>query len=66
MKDDAVPLILQELQSEPDRWFAALEKLTGENPAKEATNFYEAVDRWISWGIDKGYLLDGNAFKSSP
>src|SRR5208282_3901696 len=49
MQAPAIPLILQELRRDPDRWFAALEKLTGENPAKDAINFYEAVDRWIAW-----------------
>lgn len=51
-----VPLILKDLRHDPDRWFAALEKLTGENPAKDSENFYEAVDRWIAWGIAKGYV----------
>jgi hypothetical protein len=47
----AIPWILSELKRNPDRWFAALQKLTGENPAKDAVNFYEAVDRWVAWGI---------------
>jgi hypothetical protein len=48
--------ILKELKRNPDRWFAALQKLTGENPAKDAINFYEAVDRWIAWGIENEYI----------
>src|ERR1039458_5976927 len=51
MRESAIPLILNELKRNPDRWFSALEKLTGENPAKDAVNFYEAVDRWVAWGI---------------
>jgi hypothetical protein len=46
-----VPFVLNELRREPDFWFEALEELTGANPAKGAQTFYEAVDRWIAWGI---------------
>lgn len=56
MREPAIPLILNELKRNPDRWFAALEKLTGENPAKDAVNFYEAVDRWVAWGIANEYI----------
>jgi len=55
-KPEIISLILDELRREPDRWFAALCELTGEDPANEAINFYEAVDRWVAWGISKGYL----------
>jgi hypothetical protein len=47
----AVPLILRALQREPDRWFDALQTLTGENPAEDSATFDEAVRRWIAWGI---------------
>jgi hypothetical protein len=56
MKSAAIPLILKELKREPDRWFSALQELTGENPAKDAINFYEAVDNWIAWGVSKGMI----------
>ena len=56
MRELAIPLILNELKRNPDRWFSALEKLTGENPAKDAVNFYEAVDRWVAWGIASEYI----------
>lgn len=56
MREAAIPLILKQLKRNPDRWFSALEKLTGENPAKDAVNFYEAVDRWVAWGIANEYI----------
>jgi hypothetical protein len=56
MGQSVVPFILRELRREPDRWFDALERLTGANPAKGATNFYEAVDCWIAWGVANRYL----------
>lgn len=55
---EVVPEILIELRRDPDRWFGALEHLTKQNPAKSAKTFYEAVDRWIAWGISEGYLRD--------
>ncbi|MGA2281635.1 MAG: hypothetical protein ABSG80_15185 [Verrucomicrobiota bacterium] len=57
MRESAIPMILNELKRNPDRWFSALEKLTGENPAKDAVNFYEAVDRWVAWGIANEYIV---------
>jgi hypothetical protein len=51
-----VPLILRELKRQPERWFDALERLTGENPAKGAVTFDEGVRRWIAWGIAKKYI----------
>lgn len=56
LKEEAIPLILAELRRNPDRWFDALEKLTGEDPASNAETFYEAVDDWIAWGIANEYL----------
>jgi hypothetical protein len=61
----AVPLILEELRRNPDRWFSALVTLTGENPAENVSTFYEAVDKWISWGIANQYLSDGTPKSSS-
>lgn len=56
MQHRAVPMILNELRREPDHWFAALEQLTGKNPARQAKTFYEAVDLWIAWGISEAII----------
>jgi hypothetical protein len=56
MKERAVPMILNELRREPDHWFAALEQLTGKNPARQAKTFYEAVDLWIAWAISEDLI----------
>lgn len=53
-----IPFILEELRRDPDRWFSALTELSGDDPAKDSINFYEAVDRWISWGIEHGHIPD--------
>lgn len=62
---NAVPLILEELRRNPDRWFSALVKLTGANPAEHARTFYEAVDKWTAWGIQHHHIKDAT-FKSPP
>lgn len=51
-----VPFIAIELKRDPDRWFDALERLTGVNPAKDAATFEDAVDSWIKWSRDNKYI----------
>jgi type I restriction enzyme M protein len=53
-----VPLILQELAREPDHWFVALNKITGENPVNGDARgkIAEMADAWIRWGENKGYV----------
>jgi hypothetical protein len=54
----AVPLILQELQREPDHWFWALEAITQVNPvpSEAAGRVQQSADAWITWGKQQGYL----------
>jgi hypothetical protein len=55
----ALPLILEELQREPDRWFLALESITGEDPAASAENtgdFKKISEIWLEWGRDRGLI----------
>ncbi len=58
MRLDAVPLILQELQQEPDRWFWALEAITEEDPvpADAKGKVAQMADAWIEWGKQKGFV----------
>lgn len=57
MGEPAVPLILRDFESQPNDWFAALEKITGEDPVAESS--YGAVDEmaksWLKWGKSHGY-----------
>jgi len=46
----AVPWILEELKNEPDYWFAALEAITREDPAPNASSVAELRDAWLAWG----------------
>src|SRR5437879_4382497 len=47
----AVPLILDELQSEPNQWFWALEAITDEDPVppEAAGNVRLMAQAWVEW-----------------
>jgi hypothetical protein len=53
----AVPLILRELEREPDHWFWALKAITGEDPVPEASRgkVREMARLWVEWGRQQGY-----------
>jgi hypothetical protein len=53
-----VPLLLRELEHQPNHWFAALRSLTGEDPvpASERGRIGPMTAAWLKWGRDRGYL----------
>lgn len=56
--EPAVPLLLEELQREPNQWFWALEAITSQDPVPPADR--GQLDRmaaaWIAWGVEQGHL----------
>jgi hypothetical protein len=54
----AVPLILGELEREPDQWFWALEAITEQNPVppEAAGKVRLMAQAWIDWGKKQGFL----------
>jgi hypothetical protein len=56
MGRDALPLIFHELKERPDHWLVALNAITGEDPVPADSKFNEAVEAWLAWGEEKGYL----------
>lgn len=58
MGKEIVPLILKQLQQEPDYWFWALKAITGENPMKRehAGNLELMTEDWLQWGAEKGLI----------
>jgi|ERR1051325_4792920 hypothetical protein len=52
-----IPLLLRELEKDPDHWFWALKELTGENPvtAECRGNVPAMAKCWIEWGKKKGF-----------
>jgi len=57
MGPDAVPLILAELEREPDYWFWALYAITEADPVPPADrgNIGKMAQAWIEWGKKQGY-----------
>lgn len=55
-----VPLLLRELEREPEFWFWALEAITGENPVSESVSasgdIQANADAWVEWGYRHGVL----------
>jgi hypothetical protein len=57
MGQPVVPLIMRELEREPDHWFWALSAITGVNPVKpeQKGRLQEMAQAWITWGQANGY-----------
>ena len=55
---EAVPLILEELQRDPDQWFWALEAITEQDPVpSEAKGKVSLMAQaWVKWGQQRGLL----------
>jgi hypothetical protein len=55
---EVIPLILLELEKEPDDWFWALAILTGANPVPEDAQgkLAEMTKAWLKWGRDNNYI----------
>ena len=51
-----VPLILAELEREPNYWFWALTSITGEDPAAGEDTLEGATACWLTWGREHGYV----------
>lgn len=56
MGDNAIPLILHELDRQPDHWFWALHSITGADPVHEDCqgNISKMASAWIEWGRRNG------------
>jgi hypothetical protein len=57
MGPEVIPLLLRELEQEPDHWFRALHALTGANPVPAASRgkVREMAEAWLKWGREQGY-----------
>jgi hypothetical protein len=55
---DVVPLLLKDLQTEPEHWGPALSAITGANPipASAAGNLAAMSAAWVRWGEENGKL----------
>ena len=57
MGREVVPLLLRELERDPDVWFWALRAITEANPVPSSArgNVREMAIAWIKWGREQGY-----------
>jgi len=54
----AIPLILDELEREPNHWFTALSAITGHVPPiaeDDAGNLDKLTEVWLQWARETGY-----------
>lgn len=56
MGEIAVPLLLERMATDPGHYFFALTQLTGIDPCVRNERFDQAVNRWLVWGYEEGYL----------
>lgn len=56
MGEDAVPLILRELEARPAYWFAALKAITKASPTGIGSGLKQATTTWLRWGKKQGYI----------
>lgn len=54
-----VPVLLNELKTNPDWWFDALQELTGANPLPpgDGGKLHQMAAKWVQWGRDHGYAV---------
>ncbi|HUP18686.1 MAG TPA: hypothetical protein VM778_01900 [Gemmatimonadota bacterium] len=57
MGEDALPLILAELQTNGGHWFWALSAITGEDPVPDAARgeIEAMTEAWLEWGRVRGF-----------
>ncbi len=60
MGPEVIPLLLGELEREPDHWFRALHALTGADPvpAESRGKVREMAAAWLRWGASRGISRD--------
>jgi hypothetical protein len=53
-----IPIILRELQRDPDYWFWALTSITGEDPVnpEDIGDIPKMAEAWLKWGRDHDYI----------
>jgi hypothetical protein len=56
--EEAIPLILQELQRESAPWFVALRAISEDDSVGRDSpgDFRKMAAAWIQWGKDRGYI----------
>jgi hypothetical protein len=53
---EVLPYLFKELSERPDHWLIALNSITGQDPVATNSTFEQAVEAWLAWGKEQGYL----------
>jgi len=55
-----VPIILKDLEKEPNWWFTALSAITGKDPVRQKQwgNLEQMTNTWLEWGRKMGLLVE--------
>ena len=58
MGNDAIPLILRDLQESPSQWFLALRSIAGESPVRpeDRGDVGAMTAAWLDWGRRNLYI----------
>ena len=59
MGEPAIPLILRDLEAEPNHWFSALSAIAGEGPdipLPERGDMRAISKAWLKWGKSKQFI----------
>ena len=59
MGKPAIPLILKDLEMEPNHWFSALSAMAGEGPnipAQDRGDMRAICNAWLEWGKSENYI----------
>ena len=59
MGEPAIPLILRDLETEPNHWFSALSAIASESPeipVHERGDIRAISETWLKWGKSKKYI----------
>lgn len=56
MGEQALPLIFKELKKSRGHWLWALHMIVRKDHAEKGQNFRQAVDSWLEWGEQMGYV----------
>jgi hypothetical protein len=64
----AVPLILDDLRREPDHWFVALKRITGEDPVPDEArgDLDRMAEAWLNWGLTHGIRFEPLVHTGTP
>jgi hypothetical protein len=53
MGESALPMLIKEIQTDPNHWFLALRLIARTNPVRDGSSVEEAVAAWMKWWTEQ-------------